>query len=258
MTLADLKRQIRTLYEDDRTASHIFRITLVVLDAVTIALFVLQSAMTDWPYWPLADLVMGVYIATDFLIRLWLARVKRRFFTQISSWADIAVMISLIAPIWQETLGFLRVARTLRLLRSYHMLREFRKISPWFRRHEETIQSAVNLFVFLFVVTACVFVAEADRNPDIDNYLDALYFTVTTLTTTGFGDITMRNTQGRLLAVVIMVFGVALFLRLVQTLFRPTKVFFKCPECGLSRHDPDAVHCKHCGTTINIPTEGEW
>ncbi|MET0528374.1 MAG: ion transporter, partial [Microvirga sp.] len=28
------------------------------------------------------------------------------------------------------------------------------------------------------------------------------------------------------------------------------------PVCGLQRHDRDAVHCKACGTTINIPDEG--
>ena len=61
-----------------------------------------------------------------------------------------------------------------------------------------------------------------------------------------------------LISVAIMIFGVALFLRLIQTIFRPQKVHHRCPDCGLSRHDPDAVHCKHCGRTINIPTEGEW
>ena len=34
-------------------------------------------------------------------------------------------------------------------------------------------------------------------DPAIGNYLDALYFTVATLTTTGFGDITLTGTTGR-------------------------------------------------------------
>ena len=34
------------------------------------------------------------------------------------------------------------------------------------------------------------------------------------------------------------------------------KVFFKCPDCGLARHDRDAVHCKACGRRLNIPDEG--
>ena len=111
----------------------------------------------------------------------------------------------------------------LRLLRSYHLLKELREASSWFRRNEDILQSAVNLVVFIFVVTAIVFVIEDDRNPNINNYLDALYFTVTTLTTTGFGDITMTDSVGRLMTVLIMIFGVALFLRLVQTIFRPSK-----------------------------------
>jgi ribosomal protein S27E len=53
-----------------------------------------------------------------------------------------------------------------------------------------------------------------------------------------------------------MIFGVTLFLRLAQVLFRPNRVRFECPTCGLIRHDPDAVHCKHCGTVLHIPTEG--
>ena len=58
------------------------------------------------------------------------------------------------------------------------------------------------------------------------------------------------------LVVLIMVVGISLFLRLVQTVFRPARVRFRCPDCGLSRHNPDAIHCKHCGETLNILTEG--
>ena len=40
----------------------------------------------------------------------------------------------------------------------------------------------------------------------------------------------------RLTSVVIMIFGVTLFLRLLQTLVRPHKVRYACPDCGLQRH----------------------
>ena len=79
---------------------------------------------------------------------------------------------------------------------------------------------------------------------------------MTTLTTTGFGDIVLKGASGRLLSIIIKVVGVALFLRLIQTIFRPQKVMFTCPRCGLKRHEPDAVHCKHCGEVVNIATEG--
>jgi len=146
--------------------------------------------------------------------------------------------------------------RTLRLLRSYHLLRDLRTDSPWFRLYEDIVQRTVNLGVFIFIVTSVVFVTQHAFNPKISNYVDALYFTITTLTTTGFGDITLEGPGGRVLAIVIMFVGVGLFLRLLQAVFRPNKVRFDCPDCGLLVHDVDAVHCKHCGRVLHIPDEG--
>ena len=60
-------------------------------------------------------------------------------------------------------------------------------------------------------MTGVVYETQHWRNPEIANYVDALYFTVSTLTTTGFGDITLEGSLGRLIAVLIMIFGVTLF-----------------------------------------------
>jgi voltage-gated potassium channel len=146
--------------------------------------------------------------------------------------------------------------RTLRLLRTYQLLDRLRADFPFFRRNEEVIIAVVNLAVFIFIMTSIVYATQHSSNPNIRNYVDALYFTVTSLTTTGYGDVTLQGTAGRLISVVVMICGVTLFLRLAQVLFRPYKVRFPCPACGLQRHEADAVHCKACGTLLNIPDEG--
>jgi voltage-gated potassium channel len=54
----------------------------------------------------------------------------------------------------------------------------------------------------------------------------------------------------------MMIVGITLFFRLAQAVFRPGgKVRHPCPQCGLLRHDPDAVHCKACGRVLNIPDQ---
>ena len=75
------------------------------------------------------------------------------------------------------------------------------------------------------------------------------------LTTTGFGDITLPGTTGRLISVVIVIFGVTLFFGLARVVLRRNKARFACSACGLPRHEPGAVHCKACGTLLNIPNE---
>jgi voltage-gated potassium channel len=95
------------------------------------------------------------------------------------------------------------------------------------------------------------------HNPAIGNHLDALYFTVATLTTTGFGDITLTGTSGRLLAIVMMIVGVSLFVRMVQVLFRPRRLHVRCSSCGLSEHDSDAIYCKRCRALLTLEAAEE-
>ncbi len=255
---ARLRTQLTALYYGDTRAAQRFRVALLVLDLALIAYFLVTATIEIVPIWHIADYVIGLLLVADLAARTMIANRPIRFLYTFTAITDLVVIASLFASAFVDNLGFLRVVRMLRLLRSYHVVKDLRRYSNWFLRNEEVIQSALNLTVFVFVVTAIVFVLEDERNPQIHTYFDALYFTVATLTTTGFGDITLSDTAGRILAVLIMVFGVGLFLRLAQTIFRPSKVQYPCPHCGLNRHDPDAVHCKHCGETLNIPTEGEW
>ena len=55
------------------------------------------------------------------------------------------------------------------------------------------LATVLNLAVFLFIMTGIVYETQHATNPAIGNYVDALYFTVTALTTTGFGDITQQG-----------------------------------------------------------------
>ncbi|MEO0730691.1 MAG: ion channel, partial [Pseudomonadota bacterium] len=181
---------------------------------------------------------------------------KTRALTDVLTWIDVIVVATLLFPALFANLLFLRLLRAVRLTRSYHVLRDLRAHWPWFERHEPIIHKASDLIIFVFIMTALVYVLQVGINPKIESYVDALYFTVTTLTTTGFGDITLVGGTGRILAILIMVLGVALFLRLIQEIFRPDKYTITCPDCGLNKHDADAVHCKHCGHVINIPTGG--
>jgi voltage-gated potassium channel len=251
-----LKGRIRQLYEGETLGGVRFRYALLVLDIVTVLFIIATSFLPRSKAIESLDVVFGVLILADFSARLIISRQPLRDFTRLSTWSDIVAIISFLAPLAGEAGGFLRALRTLRLLRDYQMVARLRVDSSFFRQNEEVIFAVANPAVFIFVMTGIVYETQKSHNDHIANYADALYFTVTALTTTGFGDITLPGTVGRLITVVIMIFGVTLFLNLAKALLAPAKVRFPCPICGLQRHDSDAVHCKACGTVLNIPDEG--
>jgi voltage-gated potassium channel len=251
-----LRDRLRALYFGETLRARRFRYGLIVFDLVTIGVFLLSSMVGVHAWLVPIDLALGLLLTIDLAVRLYVEYDRRRYLFSLATLADLVVIVSLLLPLFIENLAFLRIARALRLLRSFHLLRDLRADSTWFRMHEDVIQRTLNLGVFIFVITSAVFVTQHTINPQIGTYIDALYFTITTLTTTGFGDITLQGDGGRMIAVVIMVVGVGLFLRLLQAIFRPNKVRFECESCGLLVHDADAVHCKHCGRVLHIETEG--
>jgi voltage-gated potassium channel len=250
-----MRQALRDLYFGKTRNAKLFRYCLMTFDIASILFFVVASLLpaTLWIY-PL-DVVIALVILADVTARIWITERATASF-HIANLIDVFVIFTLLLPHLVESLLFLRVMRALRLLRTYRVLQDLRGEFSYFRRNEDLILSVVNLGVFVFIMTAVVYVLQHQINPQITNYVDALYFTVTALTTTGFGDVVMQGTKGKLLAVVIMVVGVALFLRMVQAIFRPDRVHLKCSGCGLNRHDADAVHCKHCGRVMMIETEG--
>lgn len=248
--------RIRRLYEGKSRRSQIFRYVLIGFDTATILFLVVSSFFAGSTAVEVVDALIGLLIFADFSARLLISRKRLRELAHPANIADIIVVLSFLAPIVGEGFAFLRVVRTVRLLRSYMLLARLRHDIPFFRRNQDSAFAVIHLAVFLFVMTALVYETQHRSNPNIANYVDALYFTVTTLTTTGFGDITLLGTTGRLLSVLIMIFGVSLFVHLIRTLFRPDRIAHECPSCGLGRHEADSVHCRHCGTVLNIPREG--
>ena len=252
-----MRAWLRELIEGDTARARSFRYGLLAFDLVTILYVVATSFIPPAPVLDSIDAVIGVFLLAEFAARMYAARELKRELLHPATLADVAAIGSFIAPITGEGLGFLRVLRTLRLIHSPMLLKRLRADLDVFRRSEDVIVAATDMFVFVFAMTGLVYLSQHGINPGINSYADSLYFTITALTTTGFGDITPHDTLGRLLTVVIMVCGVTLFLRLAQALFRPAKVRFECPACALMRHDTDAVHCKACGVVLRIPDEGD-
>lgn len=251
------KQQVTELYTGSEPGSRRFRIALIIFDVVTILLFIAIAPFEPTLQIEVFGLILGLVILLDFSARIWIADNRWGMVKKVYMIADVIVIVSLlIGPFVHANLAFLRILRGLRVIHSFHLLRDLRRVSPFFLRHEDAVIAAVNLFVFIFFTTSVVFALFAEQNAGLEGYVNALYFTVTTLTTTGYGDITPTTTGGKLFAVAIMVIGVALFVQLARAILQPSKVSFTCKSCGLTKHDLDAVHCKHCGQTLRIETEG--
>ena len=250
-----LKARLRYLYHGSQPAAVKFRLMVIAVDFAIIAFFLASPIVKNmgWAFYALDYLVAAV-LAADLVARAYAYSDIRDWLKRPIVWLDLFILATLLFPAWLFNLGFLRMLRLWTLLNSDFF---WRTIGARFddTRVEGIVRALSSLVTFVFVTTGFVYATFLGHD-GIAGYIDAMYFTVATLTTTGFGDVTLPGSLGKLLSIAIMLVGITLFLRLAQALIKPHKVRYPCERCGLQTHDPDAVHCKACGNLLCIPDEG--
>ena len=252
-----LNRTLFWLYSGNGRWPSVFRWSMLVFDLVTIGIFLVHPLVSwhqqDVPptgIWIVVDVFIATVIGLDFLARFYIERHKVRFFLRPTNLADLIVFLTMVLPVLAANFSFLRVLRVVRLVRAFEYIDHKAPVARWLHINSFVVAKVVNLVVFIFLVTALVYVTQVGHNEHVHSYLDALYFTIGTLTTVGLGDITLPDTLGRWITIGIMVLGVTLFLQLIRAIAVGDKIRHHCPACQLPLHDRDAAHCKRCGANL--------
>src|SRR5574344_320679 len=63
----------------------------------------------------------------------------------------------------------------------------------------------------LFLLMYIIFITEHDNNSKINTFFDAFWYTLVTITTVGYGDITPQSFIGRFAGLILLLFGVIIF-----------------------------------------------
>jgi hypothetical protein len=104
----------RELYEGDTGRAHRFRYGLLLFDAATVVYVVGTSFLPRQAWIERIDIAFGLVVLLDFLARLAISRNRSREFLHLSTWADIAALVSFLAPVIGEGVGFLRSTAPIR------------------------------------------------------------------------------------------------------------------------------------------------
>jgi voltage-gated potassium channel len=181
------------------------------------------------------------------------------FYGVVDLLAIVPTYLSLLLPGGQYLLAIriLRILRIFRILKLVTYLSEARLLMQALRASGRKI--AVFLYTVLTLVVifgALMYVIEGEAH-GFTSIPRSIYWSIVTLTTVGYGDISPQTNLGQMLASVVMIFGYAIIavptgivtVEMSQAFGRKVSTQ-ACPECSAEGHDSDARHCKYCGAML--------
>jgi voltage-gated potassium channel len=254
------------LHLDNYESHHGRRIegTLFFLNFLAILIFSIETFDISpgfYSFLRVSEMILVSIFVVEYISRMWVADKKIKHFFNIYSLVDLISILPILVNF--INFSFLRIFRILRLFRILRILRFqriFKAKDTMFGKLSDTqlvvTRIVLTVFTIIFVSSGFIWAVENKINPGgFGNILDALYFSIVTLATVGYGDVTPLSGWGKAITVAMILSGIALIPwqlgKLVKILFMSaTKTQNKCVKCGFLEHDRDAKFCKNCGKKL--------
>jgi voltage-gated potassium channel len=151
---------------------------------------------------------LTVIFFIDFCIRIRGAESKSRYFFKEFGWADLAASL----PFPQ-----FKILRLFRILRASRMIRHYGAKNLMHQISDNRADAALAVIVFAIICVlefggmAMIYAERTDPNANIKTGSDAVWWGYVTITTVGYGDRYPVTNLGRVIGVVVLTTGVALF-----------------------------------------------
>ena len=166
------------------------------------------------------EIITVLIFTVEYLLRLWVAPLKykqsqRPKIKYISSFYGI-VDLAAILPFYVSLFGFgvdlrvLRAARLLRILKISHYNTALQDLALAIYDERKSFVSAIYIFtVTLLITSSLIFFAENSKQPeDFRSIPDAIWWSLITLTTVGYGDVSPITPVGKIIGAITALLGV--------------------------------------------------
>lgn len=195
-------------------------IPMIVLSFIWLALFIVEMIYGLSPFLETVGIVIWVLFGIEYVIKFAVANDKSKFV--LANWVSLVALLLPALRVFRAARAFrlLRFARTARGLRLVRLLttlnRGMKALGASFAKRGFGYVLTLTLIV-LFGGAAAMYGFEKDIGGGIQTYSDAVWWTAMILTTMG-SDYFPKTGEGRMLCVLLALYGFAVFGYVTATL----------------------------------------
>mgnify|MGYP000915201912 FL=1 len=267
-----LRQKIHIIIHGTNTvAGRLFDLILLGLILLSVFLVMLETVKGfDVKYHHqliILEWIITGFFTLEYFLRIYTTNTPRKYIFSFFGIIDLIAILPMYLSFFFVGSKVFSIVRALRLLRLFKILNH-----PKFTGQSLHLLKALNasrgkITVFLYFVListiligSIMYVVEGEEN-GFTSIPTSIYWTIVTLTTVGYGDISPGTPLGQFIASMVMILGygiIAVPTGIVTAEFaksntnktEPEKQ--SCENCGVANHNPNAKFCYHCGHPLTL------
>lgn len=266
MTQAELRQTLYTvIFGTETRAGKLFDVVLIYMIVLSVAALMVDSMVIEGTQLrqllTVAEWTFTILFTVEYLVRIYCSPRPLAYMLSFYGIVDlVSVLPSYLGLIFPGA-NYALVVRLMRVLRIFRVLKLARYVSEANVLVRSLLLARRKILVFFSVVLvlatifgSIMYVVEGPAN-GFTSIPKSIYWTVVTITTVGYGDITPKSPLGQVVATVAMLTGYSIIAiptgivtaELAQEIQRE-RIARVCNNCGRAGHDQDAKYCKFCGS----------
>lgn len=262
------RRKIYTvIFGTDTSAGQWFDICLIYAILLSVAAVMLDSVATIKSY--AGDWLFGVewfftlLFSIEYALRIYSSPNRMRYIFSFYGLVDLLSIIPTYLALIFPGASYWLVVRLLRVLRVFRVLKLVRYLSEANLLLRSIYQARRKVLVFFTVVLvlsvifgSMMFLVEGAEH-GFTSIPRSIYWTIVTITTVGYGDITPQTTLGQIISTLAMLTGYSIIAIPTGILsaeisreMKKERNNRRCNVCERMGHHNDASFCYHCGVKL--------
>jgi voltage-gated potassium channel len=260
------------IFEADTPAGKAFDVSLLVAIVLSVLAVMLDSVTTfrnnHGVLLDRAEWVFTLLFTVEYVLRLICSprptHYARSFFGLVDLLAILPTYLSLFFP-GAESMAVIRGLRLLRIFRVFK-LGQFLGEASLLRsalaasRHKITVFLGTITILVTILGSAMYLIEGAEHG--FTSIPAAIYWSIVTMTTVGYGDMAPATVSGKVLASLVMILGYSIIAvptgivtaEIVEGAAAARRITTRsCPGCLSEGHDRDATYCKDCAAPLEVP-----
>ncbi|MGB5385346.1 MAG: ion transporter [Eudoraea sp.] len=259
------------IYGTHTPAGKLFDIVLLIVIVYSVIIVMLESIpRIDTKYHSFLDTsewVVTILFTLEYILRIICIKKPKKY---IFSFFGVIDLLSTIPKYLSYFVGgsqYITAFRALRLLRVFRILKLVRFVGESNNLLRALRASRTKILVFVFFVLVIsillgtiMYLVEGPEH-GFNSIPHSVYWTIVTLTTVGYGDISPETGLGQMIATLIMIIGygiIAVPTGIVSAEYasgnkedKETDMGRSCSSCGTEILRTDAEYCRSCGNKLS-------